>query len=177
MTQAHPKPAAYAPIIRLLHWSVALLVFSEFIIGWTMPSVQQTTVPSGSVRWHLSVGAAILALVQAQVVCRLIFERDPSSGSRSFRPMSSMAPLCLYVMMLAVPITGWADSSSRGWIVRLFGLLYYPLITGRNSSVGKALGAAHGWLAWILLSLAVAHIAWALFHRFVLRDDVLGRMI
>ncbi|MED5681924.1 cytochrome b/b6 domain-containing protein, partial [Enterobacter hormaechei] len=75
-----------------------------------------------------------------------------------------------------VPLLGWANASSRGWAVRLLGALSYPTLTPVGSSLGHAMGDIHGVLAWVLFALIVMHVAAALFHRFVLRDQVLQRM-
>ena len=177
MTQASSQPAAYAPIVRFLHWLVAPLVFIEFALGWAMPRLTQDSAPTGVIGWHLSVGGLLLAIMLVRVVYRLIYEPDPAVGPVARGWLAKVTHLTLYVMLFAVPVTGWANSSSRGWFVRLLGLLFYPLITDRNSAFGDALGAVHRWLAWVLLILSIAHIADALFRRFVLRDDVLQRIM
>ncbi|SAL52237.1 cytochrome b [Caballeronia concitans] len=177
MTQASSQAAAYAPIVRLLHWVGVPLTFIEFALGWSMPRLARDTVPTGVIGWHLSVGALFLALMLVRVVCRLIYEPDRAVGSTALGRLARVGHLTLYVTLLAVPVTGWANSSSRGWIVRLFGFLFFPLLTDRNSASGEALGIVHGWLAWVLLILSTAHIADVLFHRLVLRDGVLQRMM
>jgi cytochrome b561 len=156
-----------------LHWLVAPLVFIEFALGWTMPRVAYDSAPTGVTGWHLSVGALLLAMMVIRAVCRLIYEPDLCVIPGSRHRLTRATHLTLYVTLFAVLVTGWANSSSRGWFVRLLGFLFYPLIAGRNSAFGDALGPVHGWLAWVLLALSVAHIADALFHRFVLRDDIL----
>jgi cytochrome b561 len=108
-----------------------------------------------------------------RAVCRLIYEPDLCVVPPSRRRLTRATHLALYVTSFAVLVTGWANSSSRGWFVRLLGFLFYPLITGRNSALGDALGPVHGWLACVLLALSIAHIADVLFHRFVLHDDIL----
>jgi cytochrome b561 len=160
-----------------LHWLVAPLVFIEFALGWAMPRLTPESTPTGVTGWHLSVGALLLAMMVVRVVCRLIYEPDLCVMPASCRRVTTMTHFALYVTLFAVLVTGWADSSSRGWFVRLLGFLFYPLITGRHSPVGNALGLVHVWLTWVLLALSVAHIAHALFHRFVLRDDVLRRIM
>ncbi|SAK78270.1 cytochrome B561 [Caballeronia catudaia] len=177
MTEASSQAAAYAPIVRFLHWLVAPLVFVEFALGWAMPRLTQASAPTGVIGWHLSVGALLLAIMWVRVVCRLIYEPDPAGGPVARGRLAEVTHLTLYVTLIAVPITGWANASSRGWVVRLLGFLFYPLLTGRNSALGDAMGTVHGWLAWVLLVLSIAHIADALFHRFVLRDDVLQRIM
>jgi cytochrome b561 len=76
-----------------------------------------------------------------------------------------------------VPLLGWANASARGWAVKLFGALELPELTQRGSSVGHLMGDLHGVLAWVLVALIVMHVGAALFHRFVLKDTILQRML
>jgi cytochrome b561 len=38
-------------------------------------------------------------------------------------------------------------------------------------------GDLHDWVAWTIIVLAVGHAGAALFHHFIVRDDVLRRML
>lgn len=78
---------------------------------------------------------------------------------------------------MVVPVLGWANASSRGWSVKLLGVLPYPDIAPVGSSVGHEMGDIHGYLAWVLFALIALHIAAALFHRLVLKDQTLQRML
>jgi cytochrome b561 len=78
---------------------------------------------------------------------------------------------------LVVPLLGWANASSRGWTVKFLGLVSYPDLTPAGSAFGQTAGDLHGVLAWVLFGLICVHVAAALFHRFVLRDQVLQRMM
>ncbi|VXC17779.1 Cytochrome B561 (fragment) [Burkholderia sp. 8Y] len=75
-----------------------------------------------------------------------------------------------------MPITGWADASSRGWFVRLFGLMYYPLIAPRDVVLKEALSEAHCCLAWALLALFILLVACRRRRRSLARSDALRRM-
>ncbi|SAK50541.1 cytochrome b [Caballeronia ptereochthonis] len=177
MPENRSSTVKYRPVAKLLHWLMVPLVLAQFIIGWTMPDVHHDTVPTGLISWHLSVGAAIIALMLVRAVLRLIDEPEAIEASFLRDRLSGANHLLLYVMLIVVPVTGWANASARGWIVRLLGVFYYPLITRKGSSVGQVMGNVHGWLAWALLVLIIVHVAIAAFHHFVLRDDVLQRML
>jgi cytochrome b561 len=83
----------------------------------------------------------------------------------------------LYVLLFALPITGWANASARGWTIELFGLVTLPRIMPTGAPLGLEIGDIHGWIAYGLLGLVGLHVAAALYHHFWLRDRVLSRML
>jgi cytochrome b561 len=83
----------------------------------------------------------------------------------------------LYLLLIALPLMGWANASSRGWPVALAGLIPLPSLSPVGSPVGHALGDWHQVFAWVLLVLIGLHVVAALFHHFILRDGTLRRML
>ncbi|CAB3780332.1 Cytochrome b561 [Paraburkholderia ultramafica] len=169
--------AGYNGLAKFFHWLVVILIAAQFVIGWTMPDIQKDTRPEGLIAWHLGVGAALIAVVLLRIIWRLVHSPAPAQVSPFLRVVSHITHGLLYLALLAVPLLGWANASSRGWSVKLFGLLPYPAIAPVGSSVGYAMGDIHGYLAWVLFALIALHIAGALFHRFILKDRVLQRML
>ncbi|QCP49876.1 cytochrome b [Trinickia violacea] len=168
---------AYDGVARLLHWLVVALVAAQFVIGWTMPDIHRDTQPVGLIAWHLGVGAALIATMAARVVWRLAHRPPPSTLSPALRAVSGATHFLLYAVLLVVPLLGWANASSRGWAVKLLGTLNLPALAPTGSSVGHAMGDIHGVLAWVLFALISLHVGAALFHRFVVKDRVLQRML
>ncbi|WP_211622989.1 cytochrome b [Paraburkholderia domus] len=169
--------SGYDGTAKFLHWLVVLLLAAQFVIGWTMPGIHKGTRPDGLIAWHLGVGAALIAAVVVRIVWRLTHRPAPASLSPFLSVVSHVTHGLLYLALLAVPLLGWANASSRGWSVKLLGVLPYPSISGVGSPVGHAMGDIHGYLAWVLFALIALHIAAALFHRFVLKDQTLQRML
>ena len=167
----------YDGVAKLLHWLVVLLIAAQFVIGWTMPDIHKGTVPDGLIAWHLGVGAALVAVVVLRIVWRVTHRPAPAPVSPFFSAVSHITHGLLYLALVIVPVLGWANASSRGWTVKLLGVLPYPALSPVGSSVGHAMGYIHGILAWALLVLIGLHVAGALFHRLVLKDGVLQRML
>ena len=167
----------YDGVARLLHWLVVVLVLAQFFIGWTMPDVHKDTQPVNLIAWHLGVGAALLAVMAFRIIWRLTHQPPPDSLSPILSAASHITHFLLYVTLAAVPLLGWANASSRGWNVKLFGMLNLPAITATGSSMGHAMGNIHSVMAWILFALIGMHVAAALFHRLVLKDRTLQRML
>ncbi|MGF6757140.1 cytochrome b [Paraburkholderia sp. GAS42] len=168
---------AYDGGARFLHWLVVILVVMQFVIGWTMPDVHKDTKPDGLIAWHLGVGAALIAAMVIRIVWRLTHRPAPDALPPMLSAISRTTHFLLYVVLFAVPLLGWINASSRGWSVRLLGVVPYPGLSETGSGFGHAMGDVHGILAWVLFALVCLHIAAALFHRFVLKDQVLQRML
>ena len=76
-----------------------------------------------------------------------------------------------------MPLTGWTMSSARGFPVSWFGLFQLPDLVPKNKTLYHILDDTHVVLAWTLGSIAVVHLGAALRHHFMLKDDVLRRML
>jgi cytochrome b561 len=160
-----------------LHWAIVLLIVAQFVIGWTMPDIHRDTQPVGLIAWHLGVGAALVAAMAVRIVWRLTHRPPPDALSPFLATVSRVTHFLLYAALVVVPLLGWANASSRGWSLKLLGLVPYPSLTSTGSPLGHEMGDIHGILAWVLFALIAMHVAAALFHRFVLRDGTLRRMM
>jgi len=83
----------------------------------------------------------------------------------------------LYILMFAVPLTGWLMSSAKGFQTVWFGVLPLPDLLEKNRELGKVLEEVHEVLNFTMAALVVAHLGAALKHHFLERDDVLTRML
>jgi len=164
-------------VARTLHWLTVLLIAAQFVIGWTMPDVHKDTRPEGLIAWHLGVGATLIAVMVLRVVWRLTHRPAPDHLPTLFAVASRITHFLLYICLLLVPLLGWINASSRGWAVRLAGVVPYPSLSSTGSPFGHEMGDVHGVLAWVLFALIVAHVLAALFHRFILKDHVMQRML
>jgi cytochrome b561 len=83
----------------------------------------------------------------------------------------------LYLLVLAMTVLGWAATNSRGWDVRLFGLVTLPQLAPKGSAWGHECGDIHNVLVYVLLGFIALHVAGALYHYFIKRDQLIGRML
>jgi cytochrome b561 len=80
-------------------------------------------------------------------------------------------------LILAQPISGWVMSSAANYPVTLFGWFQFPALVGENHDLHESLEDVHEFLFYAMLVVALAHVAAALYHHFVLKDGVLRRML
>lgn len=172
--------AAYDPVAKIAHWVTVLLVVAQFVVGWTMPDIRRGTQPVGLIAWHLVLGSSLLVVVVFRLAWRLTHRPPPAPSDQPLwqQRAASITHAALYVLLLLVPVTGWAAASVRVWVVRAFGVLPLPQIMPPFAKIGFRIGDIHGGLlTWTLLVVVVLHVLAALYHRFIVRDTVLSRML
>jgi cytochrome b561 len=81
------------------------------------------------------------------------------------------------VLLFAIPLSGWLMSSAKGFQTVWFGVLPLPDLVGKDKELGDLLKEVHEALNFALLGLVIAHVAGALKHHFIERDDILARML
>ena len=170
---------AYHPIAKALHWLVALLVAIQFAIAWTMPDIGPHTRLGRLISLHLTVGTLIALAVLVRICWRL---RHSAPGAIATEPRwlrlgARATHGTLYGLLLIVPLLGVVAAAARGWRVFLFPRVALPALLPRGSKSGFLAGDVHAFLAYALLAIVALHIAAALYHRLILHDQVLARML
>jgi len=169
----------YSPLSKWLHWGMAAFVLSIIPVGLTM-----TRLPSGKFQdnlfvVHESFGATILALACLRVAVRLIRGApEPYPGlARWQRLAADVTHRSLYVLIVAVPVLGWAATSAYRAPISVYGLFELPPILAVDKPLAETLFGIHMAGAYLLTAFAFLHIGAALMHGFVHRDGVLERML
>ena len=171
-------PIAYDRVAKWLHWVVFLLVFAQFVVAIAMPAPRRGTPPATLNSLHMSLGVMILVAIVGRWLWRLGHPVVVAEGAFMWeQPVARITHLLLYALLAVSPILGWANASARDWPITLFGMLTLPHLVPARSTIGRTAGAVHVFLAWTLLALIGLHIAAALYHYFIRRDQVLERML
>src|SRR5579859_2213615 len=161
----------YDPIAKIFHWMIVVLLAVQFGVAWTMPEIHRGTQPETLINLHLSLGSLILILMALRLAWRLMHPvpLDTDSVPRWQVAAARATHLALYLLLLVMPVLGWANANSRGWDVTLFGLVPLPAIMPAKSPLGHTLGDVHTLIAYIMLGLLGLHVAGALYHHFKLK--------
>jgi cytochrome b561 len=169
----------YSTVSLVLHWLIAVLVITQ--IG-LIAAHEATEGPISRefVNIHKSVGLSILVLTLARLGWRIANPAIPLplEMPRWQKLLARTNHVLFYVLLLAMPLVGWAASSAAGRDIVWFGLFEWPLlpIGGGRETAGDLMDV-HEAAAKLLIFLVVLHIAGALKHQFIDRDNVLHRMI
>ena len=100
----------------------------------------------------------------------------PDSVAAWQRRASAIVHGLLYLLMIAIPLSGWLMSSAKGFPVVWFGVLPLPDLVSKDKALGDLLTGVHQALNFTLLVLVILHVAAALQHHFIERQPFLQRM-
>jgi cytochrome b561 len=167
----------FTPLQRLLHWLMAVCILAMLFIGVGMASTV-TPFHLTLLSIHRPLGAAILVLALIRLVVRLRYGAPPLPADLP-APMKLAAYLshvAFYVLMIAMPLLGWAMLSAGEYPVVLFGAVHLPPILPQSDSLHALLWGAHFYFAFLFFALILLHVAAALFHALVRRDGVFDAM-
>ena len=170
--------AVYHPLVRTLHWLMALLIFGALGLG-----VWSTQLPRGDARGevlfvHKSIGVAVLALIVLRIVARLALGSPPYAVAldRLVHASAQAAHGLLYLLMIALPVSGYVMSSAGGHDVSFFGLFTLPPLVSPDKALAASADEAHYVFAWAIGVVLVLHLAAVVWHAWLKRDTVLTRM-
>jgi cytochrome b561 len=162
----------------ILHWLIALLIVLNFALAWVaerMPGSQKMLIMAN----HKSIGITVLILTVVRIAWRLTHRPPPLQRTLQTweRALARVVHTLFYVLMLAMPLTGWSMVSGDG-PVRVFGLFAVPALpVPTTEQAGETFYDVHVKLAWLLLGLFALHVLGALKHQVVDRDATLSRMV
>jgi cytochrome b561 len=161
-----------------LHWAAAALIVLAFPLGLYMADLPLSPTKLKLFSYHKWIGMTVLFLSIARVIWFIGHRPPPLPNSMSRLQQIAAHGLqhLLYLLLFAIPITGWLMSSAKGFQVVYLGVLPLPDLVGKDKELGELLEGVHETLNWIMFTLFVAHVAAALKHHFVERDDILIRM-
>ncbi len=173
------SPQRYTAIAIALHWVVALLIVAAFTIGLYAVALEVSPLKLKLYSWHKWVGVTIALLAVARLAWRWRHPAPalPAGMARWEQFVASGTHVILYMLLFALPLTGWLMSSASGFPVVYFGVLPLPDLVAKNKELADLLKTVHYGLNKTLLVLVVLHAAAALKHHVLDRDDVLTRML
>lgn len=170
----------YGTVARILHWSIALLLVVLFALGWWTTELSYydplyRIVPD----LHRSLGVLTSVLILARIGWALTQPRPALAAgmSRAMRFAAHAGHLLLYVLMVAVPVSGYLISTADGRPVDVFGLFELPALLAPSNERAELAGKVHYYLAFGGAYVVLLHIAAALKHQFIDRDGTLRKMI
>ncbi len=167
-------------VAKLFHWVSAAFIVYLLADGWWMTHMAERAGRLPMYRSHAVLGYNVLLLFVLRIAWRGIDRATPAmpQGAKPWEwTLAQATHGILYLLVLAVSITGWllAGTFREPLDGTLVGVIPVPMLTN-NASLHRPMEEAHEALSYVLLTLIVIHVAAALRHHFMLRNDVLRRM-
>jgi len=184
-----PARVRYDAVAMSLHWLIAALLVANIVLAWyfnTLVGLQKIE----PTQLHKSIGITILLLSVLRLAWRIA--RPPPPLPAQIRGWERFATgsvhLLFYVVMLGMPLTGWAFTSAsrliRAFPITLYGLAPWPAIGPLTRLAPRPMHQAHRLfltghvlLADLAYALIALHVAAAVRHQFIRRDGVAARMV
>ncbi|NKF22987.1 cytochrome b [Solimonas marina] len=172
-----------------LHWLIALLMIVNVVLGLAAESLPDSWVRT-TIDTHKSIGITVLGLALLRLLWR--FSHRPPALPAAYpsweRRLSGVVHVLLYVLIFALPLSGWMhDSAWEGAATHpmaLFGIVPWPRIgwiqnvadPATKESLHTLFGHWHVWFGYALYAAFALHLLGALKHQFVDRHAELQRM-
>lgn len=169
---AHPRK------LVALHWLTVFCVMAAVTFILTRDQIDGKAVRQWLLEGHRHFGLFVLMLFLARVAIRIRLGKLPHDSRlpKLVRVLAGLTHIALYALLLTLPLLGWALSNAEDKPVHLFGLTL-PALVSADEDLADSLQAWHLNAAWVLLGLVSLHVAAALWHHFILRDETLRRML
>ena len=179
----------YSRTAMVFHWLVALLIFANVALMWVVDSLPDDWVRP-TINTHKSIGITVLGLAVMRVLWRATHPAPPLPASYPGweRWSAHAAHGALYLLIFALPLSGWAHDSAwkeaASHPMFLYGLVPWPRI-GWLTAIDPSqkdywhglLGSVHTSFAYVLYAMVAAHVLGALKHQWLDREPELQRML
>jgi cytochrome b561 len=173
------KMRKYSLGSRILHWCIGIIVLLMLSVSFFLTELPEQY-QSSAFFIHKSFGLTVLLLGVIRIAWILSSGRPglPASVKAWEVILSRFVQYSFYVLLILMPISGWVMSVAGNRIPSYFGLFSLPIPgVHPNPSLKEFMFHTHNTIAWILVALVILHIAGALKHHFIDKDDVLKKML
>lgn len=170
---------AYTAIAKFFHWGMALMLVGLLVLGFVMSDMPLSPEKLQYYAWHKWAGVSVFVLVWFRLVWRFCNPPPhyPDSMSPTMQRVAHLGHAALYGLMIVIPLSGWLMSSAKGVTTVWFGVWPLPDLLQKDKAMGHWLNEIHETLNVVLLLLLSGHVAAALKHHWMDRDDILKRML
>ena len=169
----------YGAVAKFLHWGIVILIIAQYVLAEAAEELEDGPDKFGTLANHKSVGMLILLLMLVRIGWKLANRGLPQPVPMA-RPQQIAAAAghgLLYLLLLALPLSGWMMASAAGHPPAFFGLFEFPSLVGTSHDLQETLEEVHETLFGAVVVVAVLHALAAVFHHAWMKDDTLRRML
>lgn len=177
--------ATYGAVTKTFHWLTALLILTAIPLGLVANWLPyETSAQLATKSWLFSLHKTVGIMAFFTALGRILWAlSQPKPGLlNADRKLESFAAetvhWLLYVSMMIVPLSGWLHHAATSG----FAPIWWPFgqnlpLVPKSEAVAGFFAAWHWVFTKVLAATVLLHIAGALKHHFVDRDDTLRRML
>jgi cytochrome b561 len=169
----------WGAVSQLLHWLIVALIIVQITLASMADDLPLGVKKLALLARHKSFGITILGLAVLRLLWRWMNPTPPLPNTLKpyERVLASFTHAGLYILLFALPLTGWMMSSARRFAVSWFGFIQLPDFVPQSKPLYDAMLETHETLVWVLYVIVALHVLGALKHHFMLKDNVLRRML
>ncbi|OXL25401.1 cytochrome b [Psychrobacter sp. DAB_AL32B] len=159
---------------RLFHWISAILL----LITWMMMLLYNNLDSKVYIGLHKAFGVSLLFWMIARVINRVFTKAPPPVVMPKWQMLlSQLSHFALYALLIAMPIAGLLMSIYGGRPVDIFGLFQIPVFVTPDRGLARLYNDWHTDIIWpMIIAFTLIHIGAALYHQFVKKDNLIGRI-
>lgn len=173
------SPTHYGAIARLLHWGMAVLIILSLVAVELHEFFPKGSDPRAALMSaHFQIGVVVLLLIWVRLAAIFSDKVPPISPAPPLwqHIAAKFVHLALYLAMIALPILGIVMQQAGDKTVALLGM-QLPVLVGVDKDFSKELRETHETLGNLMIVLIIAHIAAAIWHHRVQKDNTILRML
>jgi cytochrome b561 len=188
----------YTKTAVILHWVIGLLLLAMIAFGFWMHELpkelkvesldlfdlgiytvtfsEPTSLRTFYFNLHKSIGVTLLVAILIRIFWRFSHAAPafPATMPGWEKKLADAVHKVMYLLMLAMPVSGVLMATYSKYGILWFGI---PLVKGLdNTELREMFMEAHEVIAFLLLALVVLHVAAAIKHKVIDKDDVMKRM-
>lgn len=173
---------SFGAITKFFHWCIGPIIIVQYIVIYWKHYILPEKDPLGVflvTEFHKPVGVIILCLVFLRFSWRLINTQPgyPPSVPVLEQKIAHAMHWFLYVCMFVMPISGIMMSTYGGYAINLWGFYQLPFFVAKNKELGSLWYNIHVYASYALLGAFCLHVLAAFYHHFILRNNILKRML
>jgi cytochrome b561 len=176
--KAGAREPRYAGSLIVLHWVIAFGIIGLLALGLYMVGLPKgLPLKASLITFHKSLGLTVFLLVLLRIMVRAVVGRPPLPPMRPWqRAAARTTQGLLYVAMVVMPLSGYLGSSFNTYGTRFWGILL-PKWGWDDKALRSLFFGIHEAAAYVLIALIVLHVAGAIKHQLIDRDNLLARML
>jgi cytochrome b561 len=172
------EPGRYSRVAILLHWTIAALILVNLYLGLFHEDMSKP-VRASMMFYHKAIGLTVLALTLARLAWRLAHRPPPYDAAvkRWEIGLARAMHWSFYLLLIALPMTGWLLVSTGGRPTSWFGLFGVPALpVSHADGPHETFATLHTLFGYAMLLLVLLHVGGALRHHLKGHRHVFGRM-
>jgi cytochrome b561 len=170
--------SSYTGTAIALHWITAALILANLLLAVSMVPLPISPRKLQWYQWHKWIGVTVFLLTWLRLGWRLGHAPPPLVAMPAWQYRAArVSHALLYVLLVAIPLSGWLFSSAAGVQVVYLGVVPLPDLVAKDKALASALKTVHVGLNLTLVAVVCVHAAAAVRHHFAERDETLARML